>query len=52
MADGWCELPAATGASTMGKRGAAVGAEIPWPEVSGKAIESRLFTRDNWNYQE
>ena len=36
----------------VGKRGVPVGAEILWPEVAGKAIESRLFTRDNWNYQE
>ena len=22
------------------------------PEVSGNAIESRVFARDNWNYRE
>ena len=26
--------------------------DMLWPEVSGNAIESRVFARDNWNYRE
>ena len=38
-------------AATTGTRGAPGGADRLWPAVSGNAVESRLFTRDNWNYR-
>ena len=37
--------------ATTGTRGAPGGADRLWPAVSGNAVESRLFTRDNWNYR-
>ena len=37
---------------TAGTRGAPGGADIVWPAVSGHALESRRFARDNWNYRE
>ena len=38
-------------AATTGNRGAPGGADRLWPDVSGNAITSRRFTRDNWNYR-
>ena len=37
--------------AAAGTRGAPGGADRLWPAVSGHANESRLFTRDNWNYR-
>ena len=34
-----------------GHGGAPGGADRRWPDVSGYAVESRRFTRDNWNYR-
>ena len=34
-----------------GTRGAPGGADRLWSEMSGNAVESRRFTRDNWNYR-
>ena len=38
-------------AATTGIRGAPGGADRRSPDVSGHAVESRRFTRDNWNYR-